>query len=118
MGGILGGMPTSASLPPPPPAVSKTPLRVGGRVKPPRAISMIQPTYPEIARAARIQGDVVIDAVIDTNGNIVQMKLVSGHPLLVGAAMDALRRWKYEPTYLDEQPVSIELNVTIHFTMQ
>jgi protein TonB len=98
--------------------VSKAPLRVGGRVKPPRAIAMPAPVYPEIARAARIQGDVVVDAVIDTNGNIVQMKLVSGHPLLVGAAMEALRRWKYEPTYLDEQPVSIELNVTIHFSMQ
>ncbi len=118
IGGILGGIPSTASVPPPPPAVSKAPLRVGGRVKPPRPISTPRPMYPQIARAARIQGDVVIDAVIDTNGNISQMKLISGHPMLVGAAMEALRQWKYEPTYLDEQPVSIELNVTISFSMQ
>jgi len=118
IGGILGGIPSTANVPPPPPAAPKGPVRVGGRVKAPRPISTPPPIYPDIARAARIQGDVVIDAVIDTNGNISQMKLISGHPMLVNAAMDALRRWKYEPTYLDEQPVAIELNVTIHFSMQ
>ncbi len=118
IGGILGGMPTSANIPPPPPAAPKGPVRVGGRVKPPHALSTPPPVYPEIARSARVQGDVVIDAVIDTSGSIVQMKVVSGHPLLIGAALDALRHWKYEPTYLDDQPISIELYVTIHFAMQ
>jgi len=79
---------------------------------------MPSPVYPDIARSARIQGDVVIDAVIDTSGNVVQMKVVSGHPLLISAALEAVRHWRYQPTFLDEEPVSIELNVTIHFSMQ
>jgi len=102
---------------PPPPTAPKAPIRVGGRVKPPQPVYTPPPVYPDVARLARIQGDVVIDAVIDTAGNVVQMKLISGHPLLVNSAMAALRQWKYKPTFLDEQPVSIELSVTIHFTM-
>jgi protein TonB len=60
---------------------------------------------------------VVIDAVIDAEGNVVEMKVISGHPLLIPAALDALRKWKYEPTYLNEQPVAVQLAVTVNFAI-
>lgn len=117
IGGIIGGIPGASQLPPPPKAVPKAPIRVGGRVKAPRPVSTPQPLYPALARAARLQGDVVVDAVIDVSGSVVEMKVVSGHPLLITAALDALRRWKYEPTYLNEEPVPVALLVTIRFRL-
>ena len=119
MGGILAGMPsTVAEAPPPPPAASQVPIRVGGRVKPPRGIFMPKPVYPDLARQARIQGDVVIDAVIDANGNVVQMRVISGHPLLIGAALDAVRQWRYQPTYLNDVAVPLAMTVTVSFTLE
>jgi len=117
IGGIIGGV-AGSNLPPPPKAAPAAPIRVGGRVSAPRALSTPQPVYPVLARSAKIQGDVTIDAVIDTEGNVVQMNAVSGHPLLIPAAMDALRRWKYQPTLLNDEPVSVALFVTIRFRMQ
>jgi protein TonB len=69
-------------------------------VKAPRVIAAPDPVYPILARQARMSGAVVIDAVIDTQGNVVEMRTVSGQPILVLAAMEALRHWKYEPTIL------------------
>jgi protein TonB len=71
--------------------------------------------YPILARQARISGAVVIDAVIDTRGNIVEMRTVSGHPILALAAMEALRHWKYEPTILGGEAIPVELLVTLTF---
>lgn len=121
MGGVIGGIISGAQrtyVPVAPVAAQpKAPIRVGGRVKPPRAISTPDPVYPTLAKQARIQGDVLIDAVIDTHGNVVEMQVVSGHPLLIQAAMEALRKWKYEPTYLNEEPVSVQLIVTVRFRL-
>ena len=64
-----------------------------------------------------MSGTVVIDAVINEQGDVVEMKVISGPPLLIQAAMDAVRRWKYEPTYLNDQPVPIALNVTVTFKL-
>ena len=97
IGGIIGGIPSTAL--PPPKAAPKAPVRVGGRVKAPRPISTPEPAYPPLAKSAKIQGDVTIDAVIDTSGNVVEMRVISGHPLLIQTALDALRKWKYEPTF-------------------
>jgi protein TonB len=121
LAGVLGGI-----APPPPPAVitpppelvaSKKPVRVGGDVQPPRAIFQPPPEYPPLARMARIWGDVVISAVIDTEGRVIEMKVVSGPSQLHSAALAALSKWLYEPTRLNGQPVSIEMNVTIHFRL-
>ena len=90
---------------------------VGGRVKAPQPLSTPQPQYPSLARGARIEGDVIIDAVIDTTGNVVEMRVVSGHPLLIQAAMNALKQWRYEPTFLNEEAVSVQLLVTIRFRL-
>lgn len=117
LGGILGGSRTIPALPPPKPAVHKGPYRVGGRVQAPRLIRQPQPTYPPLAKQARIQGDVVIDSVIDTQGRVTQMRVVSGSPLLVEAAMQALAQWRYQPTLLNGEPVAVEMLVTMHFQL-
>jgi protein TonB len=121
IGGVIGGIISEASrtpvMPKAPPAVT-APIRVGGRIRAPRAVVAPQPIYPPLAKQAKIWGDVNIDAVIDAQGNVVEMQLVSGHALLVQAAMDALRQWKYEPTYLNDQPVPVRLVVTVKFRLE
>lgn len=122
MGGVIGGIITGAeraSIPamPRPPA-PKAPIRVGGRVKPPRPISTPPPAYPPLAKIGRVQGEVDIDTVIDTDGNVVQMRVLSGPPLLIPAALEALRMWRYEPTYLNEQPVPVSMLVVVRFHLQ
>ncbi len=121
IGGVLGGILSGAArtnIPVAPTVPPKAPVRVGGRVKAPRPISQPQPLYPVLAKQAKIQGQVIIDAVIDEHGNVTEMQVVSGHPLLIPAALDALRHWKYEPTYLNEQPVPVQLLVTISFRLE
>jgi protein TonB len=120
MGGIISGGPKTMipALPVPPAATPKAPVRVGGRIREPRLITRVEPVYPSLARQARIQGDVVIDAIIDVNGNVQEMQVVSGHMLLVPAAIEALKRWKYEPTYLNDEPVPVQLLVTLRFRLQ
>lgn len=90
-------------------------VRVGTGVKAPRQTYSVDPVYPPLARDARISGTVLVDAVIDEHGNVVQARVLSGHPLLIGAALKAVLHWKYEPTTLNGQPVSIELQVEVHF---
>ena len=121
MGGVLGGIISDASRKTaiaPAPVQNKTPLRVGGRIKPPRILSRINPNYPPLARQTRIQGDVVLDAVIDTEGNVVQLQVVSGHALLIQAALEAVKQWKYEPTYLNEQAIPVQLIVNVTFRLE
>ena len=117
LGGILSGRNTMVA-PPPKPAVLRGPVRVGGNVQVPRLIRRVQPIYPPLAMETRAQGEVVIDCVIDTHGNVTQMKVVSGSPLLVQSAMQALSEWKYQPTLLNGHPVSVEMLVTVNFQLQ
>jgi len=117
LGGILGGSGHAPAPPPPTPVVHKGPYRVGGKVQAPRLIRQVQPEYPPLARQARIQGDVVIDSVIDAEGRVTEMKVVSGSPLLVESAIQALGQWRYQPTLLNGQPVAVDMLVTLHFTL-
>jgi periplasmic protein TonB len=119
LGGVLGGTQGGSGLPPPPPpaAKSKTVHRVGGDVRPPRQVVKVDPVYPTIARTARVEGDVLIDAVLDEKGNVIQARAVSGPALLIPAALKTVLQWKYEPTYLDGEPVSISMEVTVSFHM-
>jgi protein TonB len=117
LGGIIGGVAGQHVPPPPKASAPKAPIRVGGRVKAPLPVSTPQPQYPSLARGAKIEGDVVIDAVIDTTGSVVEMRVINGHPLLIQAAMNALKKWRYEPTYLNEEPVAVQLLVTIRFRL-
>ena len=116
IGGVLGGVlsATSKAIAPPKP-VRTGPLRVGGRIQAPRLVRNVQPVYPPLAKQTRTQGVVVLDCVIDQHGNVTQIKLVSGHPLLVQSALDAVRQWKYQPTLLNGQPVAVEMHVTVKF---
>lgn len=117
-GGVIGG---DLSGPAPPSSIDsapKSPIRVGGGVKAPRLIFGPEPVYPILARHSKISGAVVIDAVIDTQGNVVEMHPTSGNPLLLIAAMEALRHWKYEPTILGGQAYPVRLLVTITFELQ
>ena len=118
IGGVIGGVLSTAAKPVPIPVGKPTaPIRVGGRVKPPKAIVQVRPEYPMLAKQAHIQGQVQIDAVLDENGNVVEMKIVAGPPLLYQAALDALKQWKYEPVYLNEQPIAVQMIVTITFQL-
>jgi periplasmic protein TonB len=118
VGGVIGGVLNTGAKPVAPPlAKSGSPVRVGGRVRPPKAIVQVRPQYPTLARQTRVQDDVKIDAILDEQGNVVDMRVVSGHPLLYQAALDALSKWKYEPTYLNDRPIAVQLGVTITFQL-
>jgi TonB family protein len=99
------------------PAAPEVPRPVGGDVKPAKLISEVPPVYPMMARNQRVSGDVVIDALIDANGHVTTMKVISGPTLLHQAAKDSLRQWKYEPASLDGKPVAMHLSVTLRFRM-
>jgi len=77
----------------------------------------VSPQYPALARQTHVEGDVKIDAILDEQGNVIDMKVVSVHPLLYQAALDAFSKWKYEPTYLNDRPIAVELIVTITFQL-
>ena len=94
-------------------------LRVGGDVKAPVAINKIEPTYTEIARKARIEGFVIVEAIIDQNGNVTDARLLKTLPFGLGdAALEALKRWKFKPGTLNGQPVPVIYDLTINFRMQ
>lgn len=78
-------------------------------------IFSVNPQYPPAARSARVQGSVVMHAIIGTDGSVEQLRLISGNPLLVGAAMEAVRMWRYRPFLLDGKPVEGETDITVNF---
>ena len=116
LGGVLGGAMKGVPLPAPVAAGPKAPVRVGGDVKPPRLLFGPAPDYPTLARQARLSGVVIIDAVIDEHGNVTAMRVVSGHPLLIQSALNAVSKRKYEPTVLDGEPTPIDLRVEVSFS--
>ena len=100
------------------PAAPEVPLPIGGDVRPAELISRISPVYPPLARNQHVSGDVRVDALIDANGRVTTMKVISGPTLLHQAAMDALRQWKYQPATLDGKQVPMHLTVTLQFRLQ
>jgi periplasmic protein TonB len=124
LGGVVGGVTggTGPAAPTPPPAakpVKAVPklVHVGGNIRAPRQTYSVEPVYPPLARQTRVWGTVVVDAVIDEHGNVVQERVVSGHPLLIEAALQAVRQWKFAPTTLNGQPISVEMQVQVHFNL-
>ena len=106
----------SVIVPPPPPAPSTRPPRVS-RMMEGNLIYRVQPQYPPLARQARAQGIVVLRAMITREGKIENLQVISGHPLLVKSAMDAVLQWRYRPYYLNGEPVEVETQVTVNFTL-
>jgi TonB family protein len=92
------------------------PVHVGGQVKEPTVISHVMPVYPLAAKEAGIYGDVIIQTTIDQKGNVVNTKVVSGPVMLRQPALDALKRWRYSPSTLNGQPISVAMSVTIKFS--
>jgi protein TonB len=117
LGGSLGGTGTVTPIPPPQQPAARRIVRVGANVKAPRQTYSVQPEYPPLAMQAHIRGVVVVNAVIDEHGNVVGARAVSGHPLLIAAALKAVLQWKYEPTLLNGTPIAVEMEVTVHFNL-
>ncbi|HEY6350220.1 MAG TPA: energy transducer TonB [Candidatus Angelobacter sp.] len=80
-------------------------------------IQKVNPEYPQMARMAHIQGAVVLQCIIDKAGNVTQPHAVSGHPILIQAALDAVKKWKYRPFLLNGSPVAVKINITMTFHM-
>jgi protein TonB len=114
LGGVLGGF-SNVAPPVPVAAGPKVPVRVGGEVKPPRLLFAPDPDYPVLARQSHLSGLVIIEAVIDEQGKVTAIRVVSGHPILIPAAMSAVSKRKYEPTILDGEATPIDLRVEISF---
>ena len=113
---IFGSAGTGTPLVPPPPAPAIHPPRISHMMEG-NLIYKVQPIYPPLARAARIQGTVMLRAVISRTGTIENLQVVSGPPLLVRAAMDAVLQWRYRPYVLNGDPVEVETQVTVNFSL-
>jgi protein TonB len=116
MGGVIGGIVAAANLPVPKIAAPQR-IRVSSGVSQGLLVRKVQPTYPPLARQARIQGVVILQAQISKEGNIENLQLISGHPMLAPAAIDAVKQWKYRPYLLNGEPVEVETQVQVNFTL-
>jgi protein TonB len=127
-GGVLGGvlssslraepLPAVAPPPPPPPKVVEPPagpVRIGGVVREPRVTKLVPPKYPSLARQARVSGTVVLEAIVTEDGKVAEIKVLSGHPLLLEAAIECVKQWEYAPTLLNGIPTAVILTAKVHF---
>jgi TonB family protein len=105
--------------PPPPPPAPEPPgrIRVGGNVQAMKIVTQPRPMYPADAKAARIQGVVKLLAIIGKDGGVQNLTVISGHPLLVPAAMQAVQHWVYQPTLLNGDPTEVETEIDVNFTL-
>jgi protein TonB len=109
-----GTRPVFAAASPPTPVSHR--LRLS-RIREGDLIRKTQPAYPAIARSARIQGIVVVQAIISKQGTIENLKVLAGHAMLVPAAIDAVRQWRYRPYVLNNEPVEVETQITVNFSL-
>jgi periplasmic protein TonB len=116
MGGVIGGIISSTPVAVPKVATPQR-VRVSQGVSAGLLVRRVQPNYPPLARQARIQGQVVLRAVISKDGSIENLSLVSGHPMLAPAAIDAVKQWKYKPYLLNGEPVEVDTEVLVNFTL-
>src|SRR5580704_3206417 len=116
-GGVLGGILGGAGSGPPPPPKPKGPQRIGGNVMMAMLIRQPMPVYPQIARPAHISGTVILHAIIGADGTVQNLEYISGPPLLMHAAMDAVRQWRYKPTMLNGEPTAVDTTVSVVFTL-
>ena len=118
-GGIDGGAPWSPPTvgSPAPQVTEPEPIRAGGGISPPKKVKHVDPLYPDMAKAARIRGIVILEAVIDAQGRVRNVHVLRSVPLLDDAAVAAVQRWEYEPTLLNGLPVPVIVTVTVRFEM-
>jgi len=116
--GVIGSIGNEVARfvpPPPPPTVTRHPLT--SRMMEGNLVHRVQPEYPYTAKMAHIQGTVVLRAIISKEGTIENLQVVRGHPMLVKAAIDAVRQWRYRPYILNDSPVEVETEVTVNFIL-
>ncbi len=121
--GVVGSIGDFGRFPPPvvvvppkkPEEVSR--ITVGGSVQEARMLRQVKPAYPPLARQARISGEVRLEAVIGVDGTVRQLRVVNGHPLLSGAALEAVRQWRYQPTTLNGKPVEVSTVISVRFLL-
>jgi protein TonB len=127
---VVGGDPNAAGFtrtfvpggeplppPPPPPPAPRQVLRVGGDIRPPQKVRDVAPRYPALAQASKVQGVVILEATIGEDGSVRDVRVLRGKPLLDGAAVDAVRQWRFTPTLLNGEPVPVVMTVTVAFTL-
>jgi protein TonB len=116
MGGVIGGIISSTPVAVPKVAAPQR-VRVSQGVSQGLLIKKVQPPYPPLARQARIQGQVVLQAEISKDGTIQNLRLISGHPMLAPSAIEAVKQWRYKPYYLNGEPVEVETQITVIFSL-
>jgi protein TonB len=117
MGGVIGGVIGGVGGAPPPPRPTQTRIRQGGAVQAAKLVNRVQPQYPPLARQTRISGTVRLHAIISKDGSVQSLSVESGHPLLVQAALDAVRQWRYQPTTLNGEPVEVDTTIDVIFSL-
>jgi protein TonB len=120
VGGVVGGLPTEIP-PPPPPAqpAPRGPIRIGGQIQAPALMHRVEPIYPAIAVSAHATGIVILEAIVDADGRVAEVKVLrSGHRLLDNAALAAVRQWRYSPLVLNGIRESFVLTVVLTFELR
>ena len=118
LGGVVGGLPGDIPPPPPPPPAPppRAPVRVGGQIQPPALVRRVDPIYPDVAVSAHIRGVVILEANVDREGRVVDVKVLrTANRLLDGAAITAVRQWQYRPLILNGSPEPFVLTVVLTF---
>ncbi|MGD0215133.1 MAG: TonB family protein [Terriglobales bacterium] len=115
-GGVIGGIISSTHVDVPKVATPQR-VRVSSGVSTGLLIRKVSPTYPQLAKQARIQGQVVLQAEISKDGTITNLQLISGHPMLAPAAIEAVKQWRYKPYLLNGEPVAVETQVIVNFSL-
>ena len=105
------------ALAPPAPDFPVKSIRVGANVQQANLVSQEKPVYPPLAKAARVQGTVRFDATIGPDGTVQNLHVIEGPPLLVQAAMEAVQKWVYKPTLLNQKPVEVDAPITVNFRL-
>ena len=122
VGGVVGGLPSDIPPPPPPPpppAQPRAPIRVGGQVQAPALAKRVEPMYPDIAVSARIRGVVILEANVDKDGRVVEVKVLrSANVILDAAAITAVKQWEYRPLILNGLPERFVLTVVLTFDLR
>jgi len=99
-------------------ASAQEPVRVGGDIKEPKALVKPDPVYPPIAKQAKVEGQVILEATIARDGSVKDVRVLRGNALFNDAAMEAVKKWKYTPTMLNDQPVEVLMTVVVNFVLK